>query len=433
MSKKTIVFATAAYSLAETQRMTQIAAEVESNGVFNALVVHYAPRELKHSFAKIIEDRGLKEKILKPYVTKELADYIFAVDRGEKAGALLPDSVLKERIKTETGFLQTADIACVVTGFCLSFYYSCRIMDIPIVSVYSGSFNWWFSRGQKERRLPDMMSSGIFKIMPKKLGFAMMNWFSYKYSGMFRKGNTLLKKRGKAPFKSIMDFLGGDYYFMSDIPEYIPIKDLPENVFYTGALIGRLDADIPDAALRAREFADSRKWPLIYMSMGSSGRPKFIKKCLEIFRGEEFAVISPMKTMIGELTVKGFRPPENVFLCDWLPADKVNPMCDAALIHGGQGTVYTAILSRTPFCAIGNGNMEQEFNAEAAAAGGFAKLFRRTSVKPAQLISELKELLADSEAKRKIEKMAELLERPEWNGEKRAAKTLERLFGGDKE
>jgi UDP:flavonoid glycosyltransferase YjiC (YdhE family) len=188
--------------------------------------------------------------------------------------------------------------------------------------------------------------------------------------------------------------------------------------------------DIPDEVASAQKYAQEKGFPLVYLAMGSSGRPEFIKKCLELFSNQEMVVISHMKKMLEkDEKTKGYLPSKNVFLCDWLPADKVNPLCDVALIHGGQGTVYTAILSGTPFCAIGNGNPEQEFNVEAAVEHGFAKLYRRNQVKPEDLINGLKELLNDPEAKRKVEEMSALLQRPEWNGEKRAAKKIIELFG----
>ena len=78
---------------------------------------------------------------------------------------------------------------------------------------------------------------------------------------------------------------------------------------------------------------------------------------------------------------------------------------------------------------MGNGNPEQEFNVEAAVMHGFAKLYRKDRVKPDDLINGLVELLNDLDAKKKIERMSALLQRPEWNGEKRAANKIVGLFG----
>jgi hypothetical protein len=410
--------------------MTQIARELKKSDVFDVLVAHYSPENKPFSFAKIIKDEGLDAILLKPHATKDLAEHLFAVDRGERAGELLPAKIVQERIENEIKFLQSHNVACVVTGFNLSFYASCRILGIPIISVLSGSFQWWMSRDPEICRMPDLMSAGIMKWMPKRWGFGIMHWFVYHYAGMVKSMNKLLRQYDKEPFKGLMDILDGDIFFASDIPEYIPIENPPENFYYTGALIGRLKADIPDEVISAQKYAKEKGWPVVYLAMGSSGRPAFIKKCLEIFSNQKMVVISPMKKMLEkDEKTRDYTPSENVFLCDWLPADKVNALCDVALIHGGQGTVYTAILSGTPFCAIGNGNPEQEFNVEAAVTHGFAKLYRRNQVKPVDLLQGLTELLNDPEAKRKIDQMSALLQRPEWNGEKRAANKIIELFG----
>lgn len=431
MSKrKTVVFATCTFGLSETQRMTQIARELKKSEVFDVLVAHYCPEDEPFSFAKIIKDEELEGILLKPHVTKDLAEHVFAVDRGEKRGELIPAAIMKERVASEIEFLQSHDVACVITGFNLSFYASCRILDIPIISVLSGSFQWWLSRDPKECRMPDLMSEGIMKLIPKKLSFAMMHWFIFNYAGMSKSMNKLIKQHHKKPFTGLMDILSGDIFFSSDIPEYIPIENPPKDFYYTGALIGRLKGDIPDEVVSAQKYAKEKGWPLVYFAMGSSGRPLFIKKCLEMFSNQKMAVISPMKKMLEkDEKTRGYTASENVFLCDWLPADKVNPLCDVALIHGGQGTVYTAILSGTPFCAVGNGNPEQEFNIEAAVNHGFAKIYRRNRVKPEDFLNGLIELFNDSDAKREIDRMSVLLQRPEWNGEKRAANKIIELFG----
>ena len=428
--RKTIVFAVCTPSLAETQRMTQIAAALAKSDVFDLVMAHYAQEDDSFSFASIIKKEGLETVLLQPHATKELAEHIFAADRGETAGELLPTAVIQKRIPNEITFLQSRNVACVVTGFNLSFYASCRILDIPIISVLSGSFVWWLSRDPQACRMPDLLSVGPLRWLPKKWGFAAMNWFSYKFAAPVKSMNKLIKQHHKRPFTGMIEMLNGDIFFASDIPEYIPIENPPPNFYYTGALIGRLGGEIPDEVRAAQAYAEKTGWPLVYFAMGSSGRPSFIKKCLDMFADQPMVVISPMQKMLDkDEKTRGYTPSENVFLSGWLPADKVNPLCDVALIHGGQGTVYTAVLSATPFCAVGNGNPEQEFNVEAAVTHGFAKLYRRNSVKPEALMSGLMELANDTEAKRKINQMSTLLQRPEWNGEERAAQKIIELFG----
>jgi len=167
--KKTIVVATATYNLAETQRMVQIASEVKKGGIFNVIVTYYTPLDAPYSFAKIIKEEGLDDALLTPLMTKELAEYIYAVDREKKTGAFIPYNILKERVNNEIDFLKSNDVACVVTGFCLSFFVSARILDIPVVSVLSGSMFWWLQQDPNLARIPDMMSTGPMKLIPQSI------------------------------------------------------------------------------------------------------------------------------------------------------------------------------------------------------------------------------------------------------------------------
>jgi uncharacterized protein YjgD (DUF1641 family) len=428
-NKKTIVFAAATYNLSETQRMAQIAGELKKTGRFDVIFAHYTPEEEAFSFVDIVKDEGVEPVLLEPHMTRELSEYILEMDRGQKVGDFIPAAILEKRVENEVALLKSHDVACVVTGFCLSFYVSCRLLDIPVVSVLSGSMFWWLEQDPHHFRIPDLLPRILGKMVPKKWLFSLFKWVMFNVSIGVKGMNKILKRNQKKPFSGPIDMLMGDIYFASDIPEYIPLREIPDNFYYTGALIGRMNTELPAKVFEAQQYAREKKWPLVYFSMGSSGRPPFIKKCLEILSGHEIVVISPMKKILEkDKRTRDYRPAENIFLCGWLPADKVNKMCDVALIHGGQGTVNMAIISRTPFCAIGNGNSEQEFNVEASVHHGFARLYRRQTVKPEQLIGGLMELLHDPEAKAKIGNMAELFLRPEWNGEKRAADTLIELF-----
>ncbi|MDO9589902.1 MAG: glycosyltransferase, partial [Microcella sp.] len=77
---------------------------------------------------------------------------------------------------------------------------------------------------------------------------------------------------------------------------------------------------------------------------------------------------------------------------DWLPALSVNRLVDAALIHGGAGTVQTACQAGIPFVGIGM-QPEQSINIEAVVAHGSARRVSRRLLTARRLRRALLEVI----------------------------------------
>jgi UDP:flavonoid glycosyltransferase YjiC (YdhE family) len=163
--------------------------------------------------------------------------------------------------------------------------------------------------------------------------------------------------------------------------------------------------------------------PLIYCAMGSSANRAVLRTVLESFDGAPYTVISPMKAHFEK---EKLRAPSNVHLFDWLPADKVNPLADVAVIHGGQGTVQTACASGTPFVGIGL-QPEQEANIDMIARQGCAIRLGKRNFTRQQLLQSIESLLKDEHARKRAKEIQSLSQA--WDGTKNAAKFLIETFG----
>ena len=110
----------------------------------------------------------------------------------------------------------------------------------------------------------------------------------------------------------------------------------------------------------------------------------------------------------------------------WIPALKVNPLADISVIHGGQGTVYTACASGTPVVGVGM-QPEQEANLECLVRKGIAIRIRKRRLTARGILSAIEKLLHDTEARRKALAFSEIVK--SWNGAENAAKILAQRFG----
>lgn len=70
-------------------------------------------------------------------------------------------------------------------------------------------------------------------------------------------------------------------------------------------------------------------------------------------------VIAPVAHFLTEKDRQGLGA--HVHVCGLLPAHLLGPFVDAAVIHGGEGTVQTAVLWGKPFVGIGF-QLEQRWN-----------------------------------------------------------------------
>ena len=120
------------------------------------------------------------------------------------------------------------------------------------------------------------------------------------------------------------------------------------------------------------------------------------------------------------------RVPSNVLLYDWLPAHKVNPLADVAVIHGGQGTVQTACASGTPFVGIGL-QPEQEANIDMIVRQGSAIRLSKRYFTREKIIESIEFLLDDDQVRQRAKEIQTLSNA--WDGTKNAAQFLIRKFG----
>ncbi|HUM26439.1 MAG TPA: glycosyltransferase, partial [Anaerolineales bacterium] len=136
-----------------------------------------------------------------------------------------------------------------------------------------------------------------------------------------------------------------------------------------------------------------------------------------------YSVIAPIKAHLHEGNI---RVPKNVHVYDWLPAHKVNPLADIAVIHGGQGTVQTACASGTPFVGIGL-QPEQEGNIEAIVRYGSAVRLSKRRLTRETLLQSIESLLQNQTARQKAKDLQTLM--GQYNGSRLAADFLIEKFG----
>nr|WP_246414104.1 nucleotide disphospho-sugar-binding domain-containing protein [Microbacterium thalassium] len=120
---------------------------------------------------------------------------------------------------------------------------------------------------------------------------------------------------------------------------------LPPSFTRVGPIFADIDAPIPPIV----EELAARDEPLVYLALGSSGNRELALQCADGLGKLPVNVVAPIRQFVRD----DDELPPNIHVTDLLPAPKLGGLVDAAVIHGGQGTVQTACATGVPFVGMG--------------------------------------------------------------------------------
>jgi UDP:flavonoid glycosyltransferase YjiC (YdhE family) len=156
-----------------------------------------------------------------------------------------------------------------------------------------------------------------------------------------------------------------DHTLYADIPQLIPTSKLPANHHFLGAVLWSPDVPIPDWW---EDLDDER--PLVYVTLGSSGRSELLPVVLEALSGLPVTV---MAATAGRVSLA--RVPANARVADYLPGEAAAARARLVICNGGSPTTQQALTAGIPVLGI-PGNLDQHLNMQAVAAAGAGQVLR---------------------------------------------------------
>ena len=178
--------------------------------------------------------------------------------------------------------------------------------------------------------------------------------------------NAVADKLRIDPVRSTFDILMGDLTPVTDVPEILGIPEDEMEAWrpsdtrylrpnarlkYVGAIFARLFGQVPEDV---SDFLHTEK-PKVFVSLSSS-RPEYL--------GQVVATLADMDVravVAATVHERGLGESDNILVKGYLPSHRVMPMCNLAIIHGGQGSVQTAISAGIPLIGFPL-QPEQNFN-----------------------------------------------------------------------
>ncbi len=404
--------------LSETSRMIAVYKELENKGVEVIMATHGGQYE------ELLKTEKIPYFIVEPYMDTKRAQLFVATNRGEKGRkGFYETDELREHVQSEIAFFKKHKIDKILSGFTLSCVISARVAKVKLAVTHLGSY---VPSIFEYKLLPGfmMLDNWLLRLIPNQWKINFVNWFIPRTKLWTKEFNIIAKEVGIKPFKSMQEVMMGDTIIATDVPEILGIPEEDMNrcqpaykklynysfiIKYGGAIYAKFFGEVPEDV---REFLETDK-KKVYVAMTSS-RIDYIKRVYEsLMELDNLRVV--FCSTVHELNLEE-KP--HILIKKYLPSHKLMPLTDLAIIHGGQGSVQTAISSGTPIIGFPL-HVEQALNVALMEKHGAGKMLRISQVDKVMLQETMIEILQDSSYKRNMATLKDYQDRVD--GPKRVA------------
>jgi UDP:flavonoid glycosyltransferase YjiC (YdhE family) len=402
-----LLLAPETFDLAETTRMLEVGRACRA--AFRVEAMCYGGR-----WTHLINEAGFGCHCLEPHLDPARIERLARALRMERGGRMFSTDELNARVASELDLFAELRPAAIVTGFVLSTCLSARIARVPLVTVAPLAVTRpFFEAGMAT--FPERFDRGPMRLLPPSVKDAATNWWGLNTRQWLGPFNAVARRYGLHRFGRLVDLVESDEMLITNIPQIVGITDLPAHWRYVGPIFAHLPGEVPD---EVRSLPRDR--PLVYCSMGSLPNARIAARVLDVLGQLPVRAVSPAGAWLNG----GGRPkvPDNVLLFDLLPAHRVCPLFDVALIHGGEGTVQTACATGVPFVGIGF-TPEQDANIGMLVRQGTAERLNHRDLDAAHVGAALDRMLTPAVRERAAE-VQELF--ATWDGPMNAARFLSR-------
>lgn len=321
-------------------------------------------------------------------------DFERALARGKP---LYDAATLARYVESDLALFDQVRPDLVVGDFRLSLAVSAPLRGIPYASVVNA---YWSPYAGIDYPVPDLPMTRILGVALAQKVFDAVRPLAFALHA--RPLNRVRRRYGLPSLGPDLRnaYTWADYTLYADIPELVPTRDLPPTHRYLGAVLWSARTPLPawwDA------LPDDR--PLVFLSLGSSGRADLLPMALEALSRLAVTVVVATAGKIDLAEV-----PANARIADYLPVDVVSRRARLVISNGGSLTGYQALAAGVPVIGICS-NMDQLLNMGAVARQGAGIMLRAGRLSMKTLSEAVSAVLERPSYAAAAGRMAGLLER----------------------
>ena len=332
----TIVFCPITFNLAEVTRAIEVARALDPR--HDAVFMGY-----ETDFAHLIADAGFDYRACEPAFTKAERDQALKYDQGKTMRSPYTHALVAARVAVERELIRSTGAAAVVSGTNPTSMISARAERVPL--FYPVPFALTRPQVEQTKRLGLVRGSGAIAHTLDRVATSALRW-AYNHAPLApRAFASVAKENGVPPLTTVVSLLEADRNLLTVMPWELDGYTLPEGYERVGPIFAHLDAPLPPIVAELAALDE----PLVYLGLGSSASRELTLAASAQLATLPVNVIAPVRHYLEP----GDPIPANVHVTDLLPAHKLGGLVDAAVLHGGQGTVQTACAAGIPFVGMG--------------------------------------------------------------------------------
>lgn len=352
----------------------------------------------------VLKQEQIPYDLIEPVFSRERSEQYLQAVAHMRPGYRRDD--LLRHVRSEMAYFRDHGTKLVIIGFTLSSVLSTRGVGIPLVVTHLGSFGPIILE-KNLFRCSEVFDSILTDPIPDSWLNRLMGWLVLRLPlGVF---NAVADELGIERPRSFLDVLMGDHTLVTDVPEILGItRDemsrwrasdtrhyrSSARLAYAGPIFARLFGSVPDDVKR---FLDTDK-PKVYVALASS-EPKIVQRVYDTLGSMDLRAV-----LCAMTHDRGFGEAENILVADHLPSHLLMPMCDLAIIHGGQGSIQTAIASGIPVIGFPL-QPEQNFNLYLIQRHGAGLCMSLRSLRRGRLKPAVLEVLGDTRYRESMKRL----------------------------
>lgn len=373
----TVLFCPVTFNLAEVTRMIEVARTLDPQ--HRAVFQGYEP-----DLAHLITDAGFEYRASEPAMSAAQRDQLMRFDQGRTLRSPLTEALVSDRVDAERALIRETDAAAVVIGSNVTSMISARAEGVPL--YYPVPFALTRPQVAQTARMGMVRGSGRVARALDRLATSLLR---LAYSGLPlapRAFGRVAKANGVRPLRTVVSLLEADHNLLTVMPWELEGYRLPAGYVRVGPIFAHIDVPMPPIVAELAE----RPEPLVYLGLGSSANRELVLAAASQLGMLPINVVAPVRHYLRAGDVL----PPNVYLTDLVPAHRLGGLVDAAVLHGGQGTVQTACAAGIPFVGMGL-QPEQIWNVDQCVAQGNALALSPKEAGTSALTAAVGRLLTD--------------------------------------
>jgi UDP:flavonoid glycosyltransferase YjiC (YdhE family) len=405
-----VLFCPVTFNLAETTRMIEVARALDP--AHRAVFMGY-----EDDFVHLISDAGFEYHPCSPSWSAQERQRAIDFDQGKAIRSPFTRELVATRVAVERRMIRQHRAAAVVIGSNVTSMISARAEGVPL--YYPVPFALTGPQVRQVRRFRFVAGEGPIADTADRIATAAFRWVYTRAPLAPRALSAVAHTNGVAPLRTVASLLEADVNLVTVMPWELDDFALPENYQRVGPIFAHLGGEVP-GLVRALAAAPE---PLVYLGLGSSARRELALAAATQLGALPINVLAPIRHYLEP----GDVVPPNIHVTDLLPAHLLGGLVDAAVLHGGQGTVQTACATGIPFVGMGL-QPEQTWNVRVCQRQGNAIAFSPKHVSKPAFLTAVRRILDDPAYRNAATRVREQYERED--GAAAAARIIEAALPG---